>query len=294
MNEPKRDGVLVLPDAVEEVSKSGIVLNTEVGKPKPFTGTVISVGVGLYDVVKEKYLTPRVKARDRIIYKNEGYEQFGDYILMREVDIYACNGEPINNYMAVIFDELHNRIVKKGGLELVRPMTWVFEEGDGNKPTTYDKNRDLKETNPQFATVIKPNKYCTLEEKDVIFCHYFEYDRSPKIELDGVECNFIDYRQVFFRNDFEMMPDIYMGERVIEEAPKTPMGIYMQSYTEVKKDCYIRLLHVPKEQKKTHEDLKAGDVVYTGDDHQYSVIINDKEYIKLTSEWIVATVEEVA
>jgi len=83
---PLADRVLVLPEAAEEKTASGIII-PDTAKEKPQKGTVAAVGTGKVD----EPLT--VKVGDTVLYgKYSGSEltvDGTDYLMMRESDILA-------------------------------------------------------------------------------------------------------------------------------------------------------------------------------------------------------------
>lgn len=83
---PLADRVLVLPEAAEEKTASGIII-PDTAKEKPQKGTIIAVGNGKTD----EPMT--VKAGDTVLYgKYSGTEITVDdteYLIMRESDIFA-------------------------------------------------------------------------------------------------------------------------------------------------------------------------------------------------------------
>lgn len=83
---PLADRVLVQPAAAEEKTSSGLYI-PDSAKEKPQRGTVIAVGDGK----KDEPLT--VKVGDTVLYgKYSGTEltvEGGDYLIMRESDIFA-------------------------------------------------------------------------------------------------------------------------------------------------------------------------------------------------------------
>ena len=83
---PLEDRVLVLPQAAEERTASGIII-PDSAKEKPQKGSVIAVGSGNKDVDMQ------VKVGDTVLYgKYAGTElklDGGDYLIMRESDIFA-------------------------------------------------------------------------------------------------------------------------------------------------------------------------------------------------------------
>ena len=83
---PLADRVLVLPEAAEETTASGIII-PDTAKEKPMRGTIIAVGNG----TKKQPMT--VKAGDTVLYgKYAGTEitvKDIEYLIMRESDIFA-------------------------------------------------------------------------------------------------------------------------------------------------------------------------------------------------------------
>jgi chaperonin GroES len=83
---PIADRVLVLPDAAETKTASGIII-PDTAKEKPQRGTIVAVGTGK----KDEPLT--VKVNDKVLYgKYSGTEvqiDGTDYLIMKESDIYA-------------------------------------------------------------------------------------------------------------------------------------------------------------------------------------------------------------
>jgi chaperonin GroES len=83
---PLADRVLVLPEAAEEKTASGIII-PDTAKEKPQRGTIIAAGNGKTD----EPMT--VKAGDTVLYgKYSGTEITVDdieYLIMRESDIFA-------------------------------------------------------------------------------------------------------------------------------------------------------------------------------------------------------------
>jgi len=83
---PLADRVLVVPDAAETKTSSGIII-PDTAKEKPQRGTVVAVGNG----TKENPMT--VKTGDQVLYgKYAGTElqhEGVDYLIMKESDILA-------------------------------------------------------------------------------------------------------------------------------------------------------------------------------------------------------------
>ena len=83
---PLADRVLVQPAAAEEKTSSGLYI-PDSAKEKPQRGTVIAVGAGK----KDEPLT--VKVGDTVLYGKYSVTELtvdgGDYLIMRESDIFA-------------------------------------------------------------------------------------------------------------------------------------------------------------------------------------------------------------
>lgn len=197
---------------------------------------------------------------------------------------------PINNFIVVQFDD--NTKVKCGGIELIRPETWVYEQ-DAQGNTKYQENLDGKVKNPQIATVIKTNKSSSLKEGDKVFVHYLTKEMANYVEVDGKECWFVNLQSVFFRikgdGDYEMSPDTYLGERVVIEAPKTKSGIWTTPYEDKPDSLKVKITHVPE-----NACMPVGSICISSDSNHYELEIDGKKYVKLTGQWMPAKVEEVA
>ncbi|GBD89313.1 10 kDa chaperonin [bacterium BMS3Abin04] len=88
---PLADRVIVKPDEVKEVTKSGIVL-PDTSKEKPIEGIVVAAGPG--KVTDEgKLINMSVKVGDKVLYgKYSGTEiklDDDEYLIMREEDIFG-------------------------------------------------------------------------------------------------------------------------------------------------------------------------------------------------------------
>ena len=88
---PLADRVIVKPDEVKEVTKSGIVL-PDTSKEKPIGGIVVAAGPG--KVTDEgKLSNMSVKVGDKVLYgKYSGTEiklDDDEYLIMREEDIFG-------------------------------------------------------------------------------------------------------------------------------------------------------------------------------------------------------------
>jgi chaperonin GroES len=88
---PLGDRVVVLPNAREETTKSGIVL-PDTAKEKPQEGKVIAVGPGR-TTDEGKLIPPEIQTGDTVLYaKYSGTEirlEEKDYLILNERDILA-------------------------------------------------------------------------------------------------------------------------------------------------------------------------------------------------------------
>lgn len=86
---PLSDRVLILPNAAEEKTASGLII-PDTAKEKPLAGKVIAVGPGTTEVKME------VKVGDEVLYgKYAGTEiriEGTNYIIMKQADILAIVG----------------------------------------------------------------------------------------------------------------------------------------------------------------------------------------------------------
>ena len=86
---PLSDRVLILPNAAEEKTASGLII-PDTAKEKPLAGKVIAVGTGTAEVKME------VKVGDEVLYgKYAGTEirfEGTNYIIMKQADILAIVG----------------------------------------------------------------------------------------------------------------------------------------------------------------------------------------------------------
>lgn len=195
--------------------------------------------------------------------------------------------ELLNNNIIVAFDENHNKDFVLGDLVLERPETWLYEELSTGE-TKYQKQLDLRQTKPQIATIKVSNKrYPELKVGDRVFTHFLAFDNSEDIEVDGANYKTIALNSIFFKitdDGLEMMDDVYLGERVMEEDQVSPNGIILTPYFEKAKESTIKITHIPKESP----DISIGDEIITIDDNQYELDFLGKKYIKLNTWYIVA------
>lgn len=282
---PNLNYILILPDPVVE---STLIITPDTVQTPFIKGTVVETGDGCYNQRTGEFRPVQVKKGDKVTYMpNVGYLVDNDgqsCVLIREEEIFTSNGKPINNWIGVKFDEKHNKTVNIGGVEIIRPETWVYQEFDDK--TMYEDNKNLKETKPQIATIINPNSKYGLQNNDLVFVHYLQYTSS--VIIDGIK--YIPFNTIFFKingkDDFEMADDVYLAKEVIIEAPKSDFGIFLTPTDDKKEPLKLKITHVPR-----NSDIKVGDIIITEDDYQYTINVYGETYVKITPEWIVATTE---
>lgn len=185
-------------------------------------------------------------------------------------------------YLLVEMDWTHNKVFNLGGLELVRPDQWELpEEETVDQGRKYDVNRDLRQTNPQIATVLAGNmKNRQIKPGQQVFLHYLACDSGEPHVFNGKDCLAVKTFQVFFiihgEHEYEMVDDLYLGEQVYSEQEQTASGIFLTSGMQ-KEATKVRITHIPNE----NAVCKIGDVVVSIDDYQYTLDIHGKQYIKL-------------
>jgi co-chaperonin GroES (HSP10) len=181
-----------------------------------------------------------------------------------------------------VFDEDHNRVVDIGGLKIARPSQWEFNDHGYEDRTMYDINRNIKETVPQIAKVVKPNSKYALKEDDNIFTHYLSYDSS--VEVEGVK--YIKFTSILFKingdHDYEMADDSFMTKQLVIDSPKTASGIYLTSDVNKKQPLKLEVTHVPR-----NTEIKVGDIIVSEDDNQYRINLHNEEYVYITKQWII-------
>jgi len=197
----------------------------------------------------------------------------------------------INNYLLVEFTEDRLHIDLGGGLKLLKPDRYLFQDStsDGEASKTVQVT-DRRLVNPQICRVLAPNsRYNQLKAGDSLFVHYGAIEASESLKMDYIDCHFIDAGMVFFRIGEDGViypqPNIYIGEVVEVEAARTESGIYLTAQATIKQERRIRILFVPED-----NDYEPGDVVVTVDDYQYELDFNGKKYIKLDERYIVGKV----
>ena len=282
---PNLNYILILP---EEVIDSKIILTPETIS-RPFVkGTVVATGEGCYNQKTGEFRPTCVNVGDKVSYvPNIGYlvDNNGQAcVLIREEEIFTSNGNPINNWIGVEFDEKHNKSLMIGDIEIARPDTWVYQEFDDK--TMYENNKDLKATSPQIAKIIKSNKKYGLQKDDLVFVHYLQYNTS--LIIDGIK--YIPFNTIFFKingkDDFEMADDTFLARQIVIEAPKTESGIFLSSVNEKREPLKLIITHSPRNSK-----IKVGSTIITEDNYHYEIDVYQEKYVKITPEWIIASLD---
>ena len=282
---PNLNYILIEP---KETVASSIIIMPETTAKRYVKGKVVAVGDGCHNQKTGEFRPTKVKVGDEVAYvPNVGYLVYNEdtpCVLLREEEIFTANGIPINNWIGVEFDENHNKTVNVGGIEIARPETWVYQEFDDK--TMYENNKDLKSVNPQIATVVSPNPKYGLQKGDLVFVHYLQY--STELIIDGIK--YIPFNTIFFKingkDDFEMADDTYLAKKVLIEAEKTASGIFLTSTETKREPLKLTVTHVPR-----NSTIKVGNTIVTEDDYQYEIDIYGETYVKITPEWIAATIE---
>lgn len=215
-----------------------------------------------------------------------------------------------NNYLIVEFES--NRILKYGKLELIRPISWEHKASDSEEEITKRaESLDRKLVNEQVAIVKVGNEKYPYKKGDRVFLHYMAKESEKVVEIDGEEYSAVDGDFVFFvinsDETFTMADNVYLGEQLYSDAPRTPSGIFTTPFDKVKEVLKIRITHAPQRIFNRHWDAslpkdrpfryrepenKIGDIVATCDDFQYVLLYDGKEYIKLLDDEIVLKFEE--
>lgn len=195
-----------------------------------------------------------------------------------------------NNHIGVEFDEIHNKVHKVGGIELVRPDMWEFEQSGPD--TKYQKNTNLKDVNPQIAKIVFPNRKLNLATGEKVFTHFLAIDSAEDFEIHDKKCKVISLSSIFFKiaddGNHEMMEDVYLGEQVYSDGIQTESGIWITPYDKKKESLKVKLTHVPRNSPY----FKVGDTVLTVDDFQYEINLDGKTYVKLNTWHIAIKIEE--
>lgn len=194
-----------------------------------------------------------------------------------------------NNYLLVEIDRTHNQTRKLGKLELIRPDEWVVE-ATVNDGAVYDFNRDLRETEPQIATVVVPNDKSNLKAGDKVFIHYLCAKNGIPAVYEEKECTAIFVNQVYFviNDDGSISPTdgVYLGKQRFKTSV-TDSGIWTTSNGLSKEVLKIELTHLPPDNKY----FKVGEIALSIDDYQYQLKYEGETYIKLFEREIVGVLE---
>lgn len=203
----------------------------------------------------------------------------------------------LNTKIGVTFDETHKKTYDLGGIQIQRATSWIAREDDGETGTKKETNVNHLETNPQiaFVTLENPN-FPQYKKGDKLFLHYLAYEWSDEpVNIDGELFDMVEANNILFKiegDNFIMCSKSYLGESVIDEAPKTLSGIFLTSAEDQKNPLKVKILHTPNEYHKTTDRLldvaKIGDTVITIDSHNYELEYNSKTYVFLKEDEIVA------
>jgi hypothetical protein len=192
----------------------------------------------------------------------------------------------IRDNIFISFDPLERfRRSMPDGSTLIIPEFWDHVDDYGQKSGKMDRELNELKTNPQIGYVIHPNDKFKFKPGDKIFMHYLSIDYRCTVG-DQVGA-FTNANDIFFTDngEIEMCDGVYLGEQLIDEIPRTAGGIWLD-FMERKKECHIKLTHVPN-----GSELKPGDVVFSIDGAQYPIFYNNQKYIKLLDSEIVGLVE---
>lgn len=199
----------------------------------------------------------------------------------------------IGDRVIVKFDLNHNKVFDIGGIEIIKPDIWEYEQGESDDKMEGKVNKLL--VNPQIATVMLTNSKHKVSKGDKVFLHYMAYEHAEDnpISLGDEECHMINGMFILFKileeGQIQLMDDIFLGEVILENRLSLS-GIHINVFNK-RKSATIKITHVPDLCEKTHRFLKPGHIVKTIDDYQYPLTFNNKEYIKLTTEEIVGIIE---
>jgi len=184
----------------------------------------------------------------------------------------------LSGKIGVIFDESHLKTYNLNGIELVRATSWVAREDDGETGTKKETNVNHLETNPQLALLAIENDNFPYKLGDMLFLHYLAYEWSDeRVPIGGQDAYLVDGAMVLFtiENGSPVMPEkAYLGELVVEEAPKTSSGIFLTSAEDVQSEFKIKITHTP-----INSICSVGEVVCSVDKHNYPLVFEGKKYI---------------
>jgi hypothetical protein len=116
--------------------------------------------------------------------------------------------------------------------------------------------------------------------------HYLQYGTS--LIIDDVK--YIPFQTILFKingkDDFEMSDNTFLAKQIVIEAPKTSSGIFLSSEEIKKEPLKLIVTHVPRNSK-----INVGNTIVAEDNYQYEIDIYGEKYVKITPEWIAATIE---
>jgi hypothetical protein len=111
---------------------------------------------------------------------------------------------------------------------------------------------------------------------------------NTSLIIDGVK--YIPFNTIFFKingkDDFEMADDTFLAKQIIIEAPKTESGIFLSSIEDKKEPLKLIITHTPRNSK-----IKVGSTIITEDNYQYEIDVYQEKYVKITPEWIIASLD---
>lgn len=199
----------------------------------------------------------------------------------------------VGDRLFVDYDMTHNKVFNIGSINLVRPDMYIFKDGESDNKMEGRVNK--LELNPQVATVELTNEKHNLFKGDKVFLHYLAYewlDPNDYTEIDGKKLYSIDARDIFFKikedNEIELKDDLFLGEVILEDTI-TVSGIYINVENK-RKEALVTITHIPSARKEEVKHIKVGDVVKSIDDYQYILNFNNKKYVLLKSDEIVAII----
>ena len=191
----------------------------------------------------------------------------------------------LSGKIGVIFDESHLKTYNLNGIELVRATSWVAREDDGETGTKKETNVNHLETNPQLGLLAIENENFPYKLGDMLFLHYLAYEWSDeRVPVDGQDAYLVDGSMVLFtiENGTLKMPEkAYLGELVVDEAPKTPSGIFLTSAEDVQSQFKIKITHIPES-----SICEVGEIVCSIDKHNYPVEYDGKKYVFIKEDEI--------
>ena len=167
-------------------------------------------------------------------------------------------------------------------LDLVIPERYLIQEADGPGETNaWGVTTDRRTINPQTVRVIVGNDQVPTDSR--CFVHYGAievakwYNDNQAIIKSSMAFFMLDPIRPFDGN--------YLGEEIIIEGEKTESGIYLTPTPETKLPCNIRITHVPE-----NSVFEVGNEVITIDAAQYTLKYEDKTFVRLKENEIIAKV----